>query len=171
VEDAPAAFAPDTDEKYGLEILINPALPGTPVFVLPDLVVPTWTSEGVLAGDAAKFVDRAVKFGFLLTAIDPSIPLKVNLDRITKTYLEYQEEFSGSAGFSRVNPGAYPEYLRVLDARAAGAKFEDIKDHLESRPGAGDVSIETLMQKRDRAQAAAAKLTGVKWELTAKPPA
>jgi len=171
VEDAPAAFAPDTEEKYGLEVLINPAQPNTPAFVWPDLVVPPWTSKDVLTGEAALFVERAKKRGFFLTAIDPRFSLEANLDRIRKTYREYEEEFSGISLPSRVNPGAYPEYLRVLDARAAGAKFEDIKDHLESRPGAGDVSIETLMQKRDRAQAAAAKLTGVKWELTAKPPA
>ncbi len=157
--DGDGGMALAAELRYSLPTMRNPASSNVPTFQDPDLVVPAWQSEGVLSGGAAALVDRATRDGLFLTAIDPSLSLEANIENITRVYREYEQEFAGISRATRFNRAAYPGFLRILDARDAVARFEDIKDYSESRPGAPDISVEDLIQKRNRAIAAAEKLT------------
>lgn len=149
--------------KFSLPTLYDPTIQTAPCFIAAEWVVPAWNADGVLRGDAAALVDRAIAEGLVLVAVDPSLSLEANIEDISKVYREYEREFAGGSLRTRINPSAYPECLRVLDARAAGALYEEIKDHLEAQPGTRDISVESLMQKHRRAISAAEKLTGVLW--------
>ncbi len=155
-------------EHFGLDLLCDPALEEAPRFLMPKPVMPAWSHpSGEMAREVVHFVEEAARHGLLLIAIDPSLALKANQERIADEYGQYKVEFAGLAKESRIHKDKVPDYLRMIDARSAGARYEDIKVYLEDH-GRDEISLDALRKQYGRAIVAAGLHTGVPWPRTSK---
>lgn len=153
----------DKAEYFGLETLQHPKQAGPPRFLMEDPVMPPWNDEsGEMAEPVVQFVEEAARHGFLLIAIDPSLSLQANQDRIASTYRQYEAEFAGWVRLSRIHMSSVGDYIRILDAHLAGLTFREIAEYFSSR-GAAEVSVEALTKRHQRAKEAAERHTGVPW--------
>lgn len=159
--DAPAAFFPDAERKYGLEVIWNPSRSDAPAFVRPDIVMPPYTRSLDMHPMVVAFVQRAAEEGLFLTTLDPSLTLDSNIVGISEAYRKYAREFGGGQKATRQKIGTYPRHLQMIDARQAGATYNKIKDHLDRR--GDETSVEALRKLYARAKKIAERITGVEW--------
>jgi hypothetical protein len=97
-------------------------------------MVPPWEQEAYLEGtDNGAFRDalQRAQANFQFVAfVDPLLPRKAQLERISRDIVGWQNEIGNRARSESAWRGNLPHYLRLLDAGNAGASLRQIADHL-----------------------------------------
>lgn len=120
------ARMPGAFDKYSLFALLNPANP-CPFYLR---FLPTFgyieTGRGLSYYRGGKLTELDLPEGTVAVTFDLTQPLKPQLARVKRALVELQERRAGRRVERRRHPEKWPLYLRVLDARDAGATWETI---------------------------------------------
>lgn len=119
-----------TLQKYGLSLLPNPRISDQPWQIL---MFRSLHRVGVVRGHGEYVWDddvgsARIPEGIAAVKFDLSRPIEPQWEAMRETVLQCQKERHGRIKQSRKHPTKWFRYLRVLDARDAGASWKDIAD-------------------------------------------
>jgi hypothetical protein len=125
-EDHTARFAdmPGCREKYGTKFLLNPDEPQ------PALGLFVREAPYEVSFASAESFDRYREADVRLIAFELGASIPEQIEKAKHYLLTLQSERRGGRHDSRKHQRKWPLYLRVLDARVAGATFKQIGDTL-----------------------------------------
>lgn len=127
---ASVAHMPGALEKYGMHCLVDPAHREPPIGPFPRQY-----PLGVSFASEAKRSEMQSD-GLFLMAFNLKLPLAPQIEK-ARTFLERVQQESGKPQERRGQRKKWSRYLRILDAKAAGATALEIARVLDLQPRAG----------------------------------